>query len=75
MDQLLADVTEIPDVRPGDTATLIGRDGDAVLTAEAAAEAAGTITNELLSRLGRRLELQKVPRSSQSSGRSAETRG
>lgn len=55
MDQLLADVTEIPDVRPGDTATLIGRDGDAVLTAEAAAEAAGTITNELLSRLGPRL--------------------
>ena len=43
--------------------------------AEELAARCGTITNELLSRLGRRLELQKVPRSSQSSGRSAETRG
>ena len=47
-------------------------DGDG---AEELAVRCGTITNELLSRLGRRLELQKVPRSSQSSGRSAETRG
>ena len=45
------------------------------LYAEELAARCGTITNELLSRLGRRLELQKVPRSSQSSGRSAETRG
>ena len=56
MDQLLVDVTDIEDVAPGDTATLIGRDGDVVLTAEEAAQAAGTITNELLSRLGPRLE-------------------
>ena len=52
MDQLLVDVTDMEGVAPGDTATLIGRDGDAVLTAEEAAQAAGTITNELLSRLG-----------------------
>ena len=55
MDQLLADVTDIPGVTPGDTATLIGRDGDQEITAEEAAAAAGTITNELLSRLGPRL--------------------
>ena len=56
MDQLLADVTDIPEVSPGDIATLIGRDGDGVIPAEEAAAAAGTITNELLSRLGPRLE-------------------
>ena len=56
MDQLLADVTGIAGVSPGDTVTLIGRDGDACLTAGEAAQAADTITNELLSRLGERLE-------------------
>ena len=55
MDQLLVDVTDIDGVSPGDTATLIGRDGAAELTAGQAARAAGTITNELLSRLGPRL--------------------
>ena len=75
MDQLLVDVTALPDVQAGDVVTLIGRDGARELRAEELAARCGTITNELLSRLGRRLELQKVPRSSQSSGRSAETRG
>ena len=55
MDQLLVDVTDIDGVSPGDTATLIGRDGAAELTAGQVARAAGTITNELLSRLGPRL--------------------
>ena len=55
MDQLLVDVTDIPGAAPGDTATLIGRDGEAELTAGQAARAAGTIANELLSRLGPRL--------------------
>ena len=75
MDQLLVDVTALPGVQAGDVVTLIGRDGARELRAEELAARCGTITNELLSRLGRRLELQKVPRSSQSSGRSAETRG
>ena len=61
MDQLLVDVTDMEGVAPGDTATLIGRGGDAVLTAEEAAQAAGTITNELLSRLGPRLERVVLP--------------
>ena len=54
MDQLLADVTGVPEVRAGDTATVIGRDGGAEITAEEVAERCGTITNELLSRLGAR---------------------
>ena len=54
MDQLLVDVTDVPEVRPGDTATLIGRDGDLEISAEEVAERCGTITNELLSRMGSR---------------------
>ena len=55
MDQLLVDVTDLPEVRPGDVVTLIGRDGGCELRAEELAARCGTITNELLSRLGKRL--------------------
>lgn len=55
MDQLLVDVTHLPQVAPGDMATLIGTDGEAVLKAEEVAVQSGTIANELLSRLGSRL--------------------
>jgi serine/alanine racemase len=56
MDQLMVDVTELPDIKQGDIATLIGRDGREEISAEQVARAAGTITNELFSRLGDRLE-------------------
>ena len=56
MDQMLVDVSEIPDVQAGDTAVLIGRDGGQEISACDLAEAAGTITNETLSQLGKRLE-------------------
>ena len=56
MDQLVADVTGLPDVKRGDVVTLIGKDGAVEITAEQAAANAGTITNELLSRLSGRLE-------------------
>ena len=48
MDQLMADVTDLPEVRPGDEVTLLGRDGDAVIDAEELAAWAGTISYELL---------------------------
>ena len=51
MDQLMLDVTGIEDVRVGDEAVFIGRQGDCVIYAEELAENAGTITNELFSRL------------------------
>jgi serine/alanine racemase len=51
MDQLMIDVTGIPGVARGDVVTFIGRDGDLELRAEQVADDAGTITNELLSRL------------------------
>lgn len=56
MDQLLIDVTDIPGAKPGNTVTLIGREGQEELSASEAALAAGSITNELLCRLGNRLE-------------------
>jgi len=48
MDQMMADVTGIPDVCAGDEVILLGRDGDAVLTAEDLAAWAGTISYEVL---------------------------
>lgn len=51
MDQLMADVTDIPDVRRGNVVTLIGEDGSEKITAEQVAASRETITNELLSRL------------------------
>ncbi len=56
MDQTLVDVTGIPNVRAGGTAVLIGSWGTETITACDWAEAAGTISNEILSRLGGRLE-------------------
>ena len=55
MDQLLADVTDVPGAAAGDVVTLIGRDGEEEIAAEEVAARCGTITNELLSRLGPRL--------------------
>lgn len=57
MDQLMADVTNVPCVKPGDVATIIGTDGEEVIRAEDVAGQCGTITNELLSRLGHRLPI------------------
>ncbi|MDD4311000.1 MAG: serine racemase VanT catalytic subunit, partial [Eubacteriales bacterium] len=61
MDQTLVDITDIPNVSSGDIAVLIGRSGDAEITACDLAEQAGTISNEILSRLGKRLERIVVP--------------
>lgn len=55
MDQLLLDVTGMPDVRPGDEAVFIGRSGELSIRAEDVAAEAGTISNEILSALGKRL--------------------
>ena len=63
MDQLFVDVTGV-EAAPGDAATLLGCDGGEAITAEALAAQCGTITNELLSRLGPRLGLRFNPRRS-----------
>lgn len=56
MDQLLIDVSKIPHVLSGDEVIFIGKSGKEHITASEFAYAAGTISNEILSRLGNRLD-------------------
>lgn len=56
MDQTLVDVSQLSDVKQGDTAVLIGVSGSEQITAGELAGKCHTIANELLSRLGSRLE-------------------
>ena len=56
MDQMLADVSDISDVRPGDRAVLIGSEGEERITAEDLASWAGTISYEILLSAGSRVE-------------------
>ena len=55
MDLLMIDVTEVESAAAGAVATLIGIDGSEKIRCEDFARASGTITNEVLSRLGSRL--------------------
>lgn len=57
MDQLAVDVTDIPDIKVGITATLIGKDDDEEISASMIADNSESITNELLSRMGQRLKI------------------
>lgn len=55
MDVTVVDLTEVPEARPGDAATLVGRDGGEEITLDEAAARAGTIPYEILTGLGARL--------------------
>ncbi len=57
MDQCMVDVTHIPRTRMGDEVVLIGRQGEATLTAEQVAERLGTINYEVVAEI-----LARVPR-------------
>ena len=56
MDMITVDITNIENVNQGDIAIIIGEDGDNEITVLDLAEQAETIPNEILSRLGSRLE-------------------
>ena len=56
MDQLLIDVSGAPHVMPGDEVVLIGKSGRNQIAASELADRTDTIANEILSRLGNRLE-------------------
>jgi serine/alanine racemase len=56
MDQMMLDVTDVPDVKTGDVAVLIGKEGDLCIPAEEWTVPTGSITNALLSALTRRVE-------------------
>ncbi|WP_027624025.1 serine racemase VanT catalytic subunit [Clostridium lundense] len=55
MDQTIINVSNIPSVKQNDIAVILGKSGDAEITAYDIASHANTITNEILSRLGNRL--------------------
>ncbi len=56
MDQTTVDISNIPSVQAGEEAVLIGRCGQLQISVCDIASQAGTITNEILSRMGARLE-------------------
>lgn len=55
MDYIAADITDAEDVETGDIVTLIGTEGNYELSASVIASNAGSISNELLCRMGARL--------------------
>lgn len=55
MDQVMADITDIPGVKPGDEAVIVGRQGEGLITPEELAAHAETISDEICSRFGQRL--------------------
>lgn len=58
MDQIVVDITAVPEARPGDTAVLLGADKDERITAEELADRAGAIPYEILTGIGRRSEAE-----------------
>jgi alanine racemase len=63
MDQFMVDVTDLPrDVAPGEEVVLFGRQGDAGITVNEVAAWAGTITWDILTRLGQRVAVDHVNR-------------
>jgi alanine racemase len=55
MDVTVVDVTEVPEVRSGDVATLLGHDGGEEIRVDEVAARVGTISYEILTGLGPRL--------------------
>ena len=55
MDQMMVDVTHIPEAQSGDPVVLVGRDGDAVISMEEIAEAADSFNYEFVCGISRRV--------------------
>jgi alanine racemase len=66
MDMSIIDVTQVPDVREGDTVTLFGTDNGVTIPVEELAEHAGTISYEIVcalsGRVGRRYDNFMLPK-------------
>jgi alanine racemase len=61
MDQLMVDVTGLPrDVAPGEEVVLFGKQGEEEITVNEVASWAGTITWDILTRLGKRVVLEHL---------------
>ena len=61
MDQIMADVTDIPQARTGDIAVLIGRQGEGFIGADELAAWAGTISYEVLLSITQRVPRTWIP--------------
>lgn len=55
MDQIVVDVSHVPEAKPGDLATLIGTDGQETISAEELAQRAQTIPYDILTGIGARV--------------------
>ena len=55
MDQMMVDVTEIPDVKPGDVVTLVGTDGKATIAVEEISAVADSFNYEFVCGISRRV--------------------
>ena len=55
MDQMMVDVTDIPETKPGDRVTLVGTDGEETITMEAIAAAADSFNYEFVCGISRRV--------------------
>lgn len=55
MDQLMIDVSDVPEARSGDIVTLIGRDGNEIITADDLASVYGTIGYEVVCGISKRV--------------------
>lgn len=55
MDQIMLDVTDVPNVKMGDEVVVFGRQGDNAIYVEELAEMAGTITHEIVCGIAKRV--------------------
>ncbi len=55
MDQLMMDVSDVPEAKSGDIVTMIGRDGDDIITADELASLYGTIGYEIVCGISKRV--------------------
>ncbi len=55
MDQFMVDVTDIPDVQAGDTATIFGTDGEETISVDEIAKKANTINYEIICNINSRV--------------------
>lgn len=55
MDQFMVDVTDIPNVKQGDEVTIVGKDGDQILTVEELAKTAGSFNYEYVCDITKRV--------------------
>ncbi len=57
MDQLMVDVTDLPDVKVGDEVTILGKDGENEITAEEIAKLTDTINYEVICQFQKRVTI------------------